>query len=68
MGTKKKKQTIGVIKPLELIKRSPNKMNASMAVVRQGAGVHQDKTKYNRKRMKQEGLDDGYPCVSHWAV
>ena len=68
MGTKKKKQTIGVIKPLELIKRSPNKMNASMAVVRQGTGVHQDKTKYNRKRMKQEKFYDGYPCVSDWAV
>lgn len=68
MSTKKKKQTIGVIKPLELIKHSPDKMNASMAIVRQGTGVHQDKTKYNRKRMKQEGFYDGYPCVSNWAV
>lgn len=64
MGAKKKKQTIGVINPIDLIKQSPGKMNRSMALVRQGAGVHRDKTKYNRKTAKQENFYDGYHCVS----
>lgn len=68
MGAKKKKQTIGVINPLDLIKRSPNKMNSSMEIVRQGVGVHRDKTKYNRKKLKQEKFNDGYHCVSGLAV
>lgn len=68
MGAKKKKQTISVIDPLERIKRSPNKMNSSMEIVRQGVGVHRDKTKYNRKKMKQKELYDGYHCVSGLAV
>ncbi len=65
MGTKKKKQTIGVINQLDLIKQSPGKMNRSMEIVRQGVGVHRDKTKYNRKTVKQQKFyDDGYHCVS----
>ncbi|WP_019849405.1 hypothetical protein [Desulfitobacterium sp. PCE1] len=68
MGAKKKKQTIGVIDPLDLIKRSPDKMNSSMEIVRQGVGVHRDKTKYNRKKAKQENFYDGYHCVSDWAI
>ena len=68
MGTKKKKQTIGVIHQLDLIKQSPNKMNSSMDIVRQGVGVHRDKTKYNRKRMKEQQVYDGYHCVSNVAI
>lgn len=66
---KKKKETIGVIHQLDLIKKSPNKMNSSMEIVRQGVGVQRDKTKYNRKKFKKQNLykdvyDDGYHCVS----
>lgn len=66
---KKKKEVIGVIKQLDLIKKSPNKMNSSMEIVRQGVGVHRDKTKYNRKKFKQQKFyDDGYHCVSNLAI
>jgi hypothetical protein len=68
MGSKKKKQKIGVINQLDLIKQSPGKMNRSMEIVRQGAGVHRDKTKYNRKTAKQQKFYDGYHCVSSLAI
>ncbi|AGA68311.1 hypothetical protein Desdi_0786 [Desulfitobacterium dichloroeliminans LMG P-21439] len=68
MGAKKKKQVVGVINQLDLIKQSPNKMNSSMEIVRQGVGVHRDKTKYNRNKMKQQNVYDGYHCVSNGAV
>lgn len=68
MGTKKKRQTIGVMNQLDLIKKSPNKMNSSMEIVRQGVGVHRDKTKYNRKKQNQRSYYDGYYCVSGLAI
>lgn len=68
MGAKKKKQTIGVINQLDLIKQSPGKMNRSMEIVRQGTGVHRDKTKYNRKTAKQQKFYDGYHCVSSLTI
>lgn len=68
MGTKKRKQAIDVIKQLDLIKQSPGKMNRSMEIVRQGVGVHRDKTKYNRKTAKQQKFYDGYHCVSSIAI
>lgn len=68
MATKKKKETIGVINQLDLIKKSANKMNSSMEIVRQGVGVHRDKTKYNRKKLKQQSFNDGYHCVSSLAI
>lgn len=68
MGSKKKKQTIGVIHQLDLITRSPCKMNRSMEIVRQGTGVHRDKTKYNRKPGKQQKFYDGYHCVSSLTI
>lgn len=68
MRSKKKKQTIGVINTLDLIRQSPGKMNRSMEIVRQGTGVHRDKTKYNRKTAKQQKFYDGYHCVSSLAI
>ena len=68
MRSKKKKQTIGVIDKLDLIKQSPGKMNRSMEIVRQGTGAHRDKTKYNRKTAKQQKFYDGYHCVSSLAI
>jgi hypothetical protein len=44
------------------------KMNRSMEIVRQGTGVHRDKTKYNRKTAKQQKFYDGYHCISSLAI
>jgi len=50
------KKTIGIIKQIDLVKNSANKLNKSMEVVRQGVGIHKSKKGYRRSNNRKEIL------------
>lgn len=55
---KRKKQKIGTINQLDLIKHSAGKMNRTMDIVKQGCGIQESKKTYKRCREKRNFSSD----------
>jgi len=51
-----KKQHVGLISGVELMKHRSGKLNSSDGIVTSGTGYHTDKNQYNRKSKKNQQL------------